>query len=115
MRNQIARMSAQNSAGLKKLEADNVSNLVTPKNAPITVANKIPYNKAPRILYINMTETAKSPIMVTMALGLVMFPMETSVAGLSMTMPEPCRPIKAIKSPIPAEMAFSNQKVCSLE
>ncbi len=39
-----------------------------------------------------------------------MVPMETSGAGLSRTMPEPCRPIKAIKSPIPAEMAFFKSK-----
>ena len=69
----------------------------------------IPIKRAPVTFLTKRTAVTTSPIITSITLGSKMLPKETKVAAFLTEIPAFCRPIKAIKRPIPTPMA-----VCKL-
>ena len=66
-------------------------------------------SRAPRTFLTTRTEVIARPIMASNGAPLVISPSETSVASSWEMTPAFCNPIKAMKSPIPAPIAFLSE------
>ena len=80
-------------------------NSVMPMGMPITMVIRTPKSIAPCTFLIYRKPVISRPMMPSSAEPLVTSPSVTSVASLLAIMPADCKPIKAIKRPMPAPIA----------
>ena len=77
---------------------------------PMMVVAMIPISRAPGTLRMTRMPVITRPMTDRSPAPEVTSPRSTSVAGLSMTIPPPLRPIRAMKRPIPAPIAFLSDR-----
>ena len=63
----------------------------------------------PRTFFTTSTDVTARPIIASSGLPEVISPNDTSVESLLLMIPAFCRPMKAMKRPIPAPMAFLSE------
>ena len=81
------------------------SQWVTPIGIPITAVSRIPQSSPPGIFLTTINPQMKMPISAKMTDGVLNFAKLTSVFSWATTMPQFCKPIKAMNRPIPAPIA----------
>lgn len=81
---------------------------------PINIVKRIPHSIDPFTFFISNTEVMASPISAKSGEPEVILPSVTKVASFLVITPAFCNPMKAIKSPIPAPMAFFRESGMAL-
>ena len=84
----------------------NSPNFVTPIGMPMMVVMTMPMSRAPLTLSASSPPVMKKAMIASTAVGSERSPRPTRVAGLSTMMPQFLRPMKAMKRPMPALIAF---------
>ena len=79
--------------------------LVTPRGIPMMVVARIPINNAPTTFLTNKTEVSRMPKQARSTAGECRSPKVTSVASLALTIPAFFKPMNAMKSPMPGDIA----------